>query len=101
MDLYRQTLEIENPLASCGACHFGSALDGTWSVEEGRLVFRAMLNPLVRRGPGFEGCSEGRDGAAVFTRATVDGKPLTDEQFAELKAAARSPEAWAEEEAAG
>jgi hypothetical protein len=98
---YQETLEIDNPLAACGHCRFTTALDGTWSVEDGRLVFRAMLNPLTRRGPSMGSCCEGGHdgipGALEFKRVTVDGKPLTDEQFAALKASAESPEAWEEE----
>ena len=79
-----------------------TALDGAWSVEDGRLVFRAMLNPLTRRGPGIDGCAEGRHegvehGALEFKRVTADGKPLSDDDFAALKASAESPEAWDEE----
>jgi hypothetical protein len=99
---YRQTLEIENPLATCGGCRFTSALSGTWSVEDGRLVFRAALNPLARRGPGMGSCCEGTHegidyGALEFRYLTVDGKALADEEFAALKASAESPEAWEEE----
>ena len=100
---YRQTLEIENPLATCGSCRFTTALSGTWSVDDGRLVFRAGLDPLSRRGPSMGSCCEGHHegveyGALEFRYLTVDGKPLTDEQFAALKASAESPEAWDEEQ---
>lgn len=98
---WRETLEIENPIAECGGCGFATALDGIWSVEGGRLVFRAMLNPLARRGPGIDGCGEGYHNDSTdpvqFKRVTVDGRPLTDEDFAVLKASAASPEAWEEE----
>lgn len=99
---WRETLEIENPLATCGGCRFTTALDGTWSVEGGRLVFRAMLNPLTRRGPSLGSCCEGRHegveyGALEFKHVTADGKPLSDEDFAALKVSAESPEAWEEE----
>lgn len=95
----QETLEIDAPLAECGGCRFGSRLDGKWSVEDGRLVFRAALSPLTRRGPDYESCGEGRDGPHEFRRITVDGKPLTDEQVAELQAAQRSKAAWDEEQA--
>jgi hypothetical protein len=95
-----ETLEIDNPLATCGGCRFTSALSGTWSVEGGRLVFRAMLNPLTRRSPSVGSCCEsshdGR-GAIEFSGVTVDGEQLGDEQFAALRAASESPEAWDEE----
>lgn len=100
---YRQTLEIESPLATCGGCRFTTALSGTWTVEDGRLVFRAALDPLARRGPSMGSCGEGHhegveSGALEFRYLTVDGEPLTDDQFATLKASAESPEAWDEEE---
>lgn len=99
---YRQTLEIESPLATCGGCRFTTALSGTWTVEDGRLVFRAALDPLQRRGPSMGSCCEGRHegvecGALEFRYLTVDGEPLTGEQFATLRASAESPEAWGEE----
>jgi hypothetical protein len=99
---YRQTLEIESPLATCGGCRFTTALSGTWTVEDGRLVFRAALDPLQRRGPSMGSCCEGyHDGRAEvleFRYLTVDGEPLTGEQYAILKASAESPEAWGEEQ---
>lgn len=98
---WRETLEIGNPLATCGGCRFITALDGTWSVEDGRLVFRALLNPLARRGPSIDHCGEGyHDDSAEpveFRRITVDGKPLSGEQFAALKASAGSAEALEKE----
>jgi hypothetical protein len=97
----RETLEIENPLATCGYCRFTSELSGTWSVEDGRLVFRAALNPLTRRGPSLGSCCEGSHGgipgALEFKRVTAGGEALADGQFAVLKASAGSPEAREEE----
>jgi len=103
-DPWRETLEIDSPLATCGGCRFTTALGGTWSVEDGRLVFRAALNPLARRGPGMGSCCEGRhegveSGVLEFRRVTVDGNALSDEEFAVLKASAESPQAWDEETA--
>lgn len=98
---WRETLVIQNPLAECGGCGFAATLDGAWSVEGGRLVFRALLNPLTRRGPSIGGCGEGRHNDTAepveFKRVIAHGKPLTDEEFATLKATAESPEAWDEE----
>lgn len=99
---YRQTLEIENPPATCGSCRFTAALSGTWSAEDGVLVFRAALNPLSRRGPSMGSCCEGHHegverGALEFRYLTVDGKPLSDEEYAALKTSAESPGAWEEE----
>jgi len=85
------TLEIDNPRAECGACGFASRLGGAWSVEDGRLAFRADLDPLTRRGPDFGGCSESSHdglGAVSFLRIEVDGEALTGEQVAELRTAA-------------
>ena len=95
-ELWRETLEIENPLATCGGCRFTTALSGAWSVEDGRLVFRAMLDPLARRGPSMDSCCEGHHEGVEFKCVTVDGRPLADEEFAALKASAESPEAWDE-----
>ena len=96
---WRETLEIENPIAACGGCRFTTALDGTWSVEDGRLVFRAMPDPLARRGPSMDTCCESHhegaeSGVLEFRRVTVGGRPLSDDQFAVLKASAASPETW-------
>jgi hypothetical protein len=99
MELRQKTLEIDAPTAECGHCHFTTALDGAWSVEDGRLVFRSRLNPLTRRGPGYESCCESSP-VVEFRRITAGGVPLTDEQVTELRAAATSPEAWDEEQAA-
>jgi len=93
MDAWRRSrrdlLEIENPGAQCGHCGFGNRLKGAWSVEGGRLVFRADANPLRSRGPDFESCGES-DEIAEFRKITVNGEPLTPEQVAELQAAARA-----------
>jgi hypothetical protein len=85
----RNLLEIDNPHAECGHCGFGNRLTGTWSVEDGRLVFRADANPLTHRGPDFHSCGESSE-IAEFTRITVDDKPLTDDDVAALQAAERA-----------
>jgi hypothetical protein len=82
----RTLVEIENPLAECGHCGFTNSLTGTWSVEDGRLVFRADPNPLTRRGPNFHYCGESSE-TAEFTQITVDDKPLTSEDVTALQAA--------------
>lgn len=87
----RNLLVIENPLAECGHCGFGNALTGTWSVEDGRLVFRADANPLSSRGPNFHRCSESSE-VAEFKRITVDRKPLADEDVVALQAAEQAAE---------
>lgn len=82
----RNLLEIDNPLAECGHCGFANRLTGTWSVEGGRLVFRADANPLTRRGPNFHYCGESSE-SAEFTQITVDDKPLASEDVIALQAA--------------
>jgi hypothetical protein len=94
----RETLQIEAPIATCGHCGFSGRLVGTWLVEDGRLVFRADLDPLANRGPDYTSCCES-DPVVQFQRITVDDEPLTDEQVATLRASAGSDEAWREEEA--
>jgi hypothetical protein len=55
---YSKTLEIGAPIAKCGHCRFGSALIGRWSVEGGRLVWRADPDPQPGRGPDLTSCCE-------------------------------------------
>lgn len=82
----RNLLEIESPLARCADCGFVNRLTGVWSVDDGRLVFRADANPLSRRGPDFHHCGESSE-VAEFTRITVGDKPLRAEEVAALQAA--------------
>ena len=93
----RNLLEIEGPGATCGHCGHASAVKGAWSVEDGRLVFRADPNPLRGRGPDFVSCCESSE-IAEFTRITVDGTELTAEQVGQLQAAQRAAEEaqWAQ-----
>lgn len=84
----RVTLEIGNPSATCGHCRFMTALAGEWSVEDGRLVFRAAADPQPRRGPDLESCGESAERVAEFERITVDGEELTAAQVAALRATA-------------
>jgi hypothetical protein len=100
MRLDQETLEIGAPLAECGHCRFTARLHGRWSVEDGRLVFRAALNPLASRGPDLDSCCESSP-VVQFRQITVDGEPLTGEQVAALRASAGSDEAWREEIAGG
>ncbi len=78
------TLEIENPLAVCGHCRFTVPLRGEWSVEGGRLVFRADADPQPGRGPDLDHCGES-DRAVEFKRITVGGKELSREQAVALR----------------
>ncbi len=81
-------LEIENPGVQCGSCSFSNTLSGAWSVENGRLVFRADASPLATRGPDFHHCGEC---GAELTRITVgfEREPLAAEQVAALQASER------------
>lgn len=83
------TLQIENPLAVCGHCRFTTELSGEWSVEGGRLVFRADPDPQGRRGPDLESCGES-DPVIEFEHVTAGGKPLGAGQVAELRETARA-----------
>lgn len=88
-----ETLEIENPLVVCGHCWFRVPLRGEWSVEDGRLVFRANPDPQPGRGPDLVGCCE--TDLIEFERITADGKELSPEQVAALReTAASAPAGW-------
>lgn len=81
-------LELEPPRFSCGHCRFSTSLTGRWSVEDGRLVFRADADPQPRRGPDLEGCCESRD-VAEFTEIVTDtDQVINREELAALRAAA-------------
>jgi hypothetical protein len=85
---YHQTLEIDGPTATCGGCRFTSALEGAWSVEDGRLVWRAEPDPQPGRGPDLTSCCEGSDCADEFRHVTVDGGDLSAGDLAALRATA-------------
>lgn len=86
---YSRTLEIEGPIAHCGDCRFATALRGKFSVEDGRLVWRADPDPQPGRGPDLDYCGESRE-AVTFRHVTVDGELLADEDVAALRATARA-----------
>ena len=88
-DAERVTLEIEPPLAVCGHCRFTTALTGTFTVEDGLLVWRGAADPQPRRGPDLSGCCES-DPVIEFQHITVDSEPLTREQVAALQASAEA-----------
>jgi hypothetical protein len=94
-DDYRRTLEIQPPLATCGHCHFATALDGKWAVEDGCLVFRAAPDPLTRRRPGLESCSESRE-IAEFEFIEAGGERLPAADVETLRATARASRGWDE-----
>lgn len=87
MEMRHKTLKIEGPAATCGHCHFTSALSGTFSVEDGRLAWRGDADPQPRRGPDLESCCESSP-VISFERIEVDGEPLTAEQVADLRQSA-------------
>lgn len=89
---WRTTLEIRNPVAECGHCGFATQLTGVWSVERGRLVFRAALDPQPRRGPDLNGCSES-DPYVHFKHVTVDGEHLRETEIEDLKDSMRAVQA--------
>jgi hypothetical protein len=64
-------LLLEPPSFSCGHCRFRSEVSGHWSVENGRLTFRADEDPQPRRGPDLEGCCEGQD-CGAFASIVAD-----------------------------
>jgi hypothetical protein len=82
------TLEIENPHAVCGHCRFTTELSGEWSVEDGRLVFRAYPDPQPRRGPDLESCCE-TDPVIEFEHVTAGRNELPAEQVEALRTTAR------------
>ena len=86
------TLEIRNPMAVCGHCNFATELTGVWSVEHGRLVFRAAADPQPRRGPDLDGCAES-DPVVHFRHVTVDDENLRESEIEELKDTARASRA--------
>jgi hypothetical protein len=83
----RVTLEIGNPSATCGHCRFLAELTGEWSVEDGRLVFRAAADPQPGRGPHLHGCAEGEQ-CGEFAHVTLGGVELDAGQIAALRASA-------------
>lgn len=86
----KKTLEIEGPSVTCGACRFSSSLQGTFTVEDGLLVWRAHPDAQPRRGPDFTSCCEGRDCPDEFASITADWghREFSSEEMAALRASA-------------
>lgn len=89
-------LIIEPPMALCGNCNFQTALAGKFSVENGRLVWRADADIQPRRGPDLTGCVEGYD-VAKFAHVEVvqssggwEYERLSDPDFDALKNSAQN-----------
>lgn len=85
---YSKTLEIDGPSATCGGCRFTSALAGKFSVEDGRLVWRADPDPQPRRGPDLTSCGEGYSCPDEFESIVADDADLSSEDIAALRATA-------------
>lgn len=81
-------LEIEHAGARCGECSFTSSIRGVWTVEDGRLTFRADADALARRGPSFGYCGEC---GAEFDGITFDfdQRPMAAADYEALKATER------------
>lgn len=82
-------LEIEGPAAVCGHCRFTGALAGTFTVEDGLLVWRGEPDVLPGRGPGLESCCESYE-IAQFTRIDADGVIIDGDELAALRESARA-----------
>jgi hypothetical protein len=88
-------LEISGPAATCGQCRFTSALHGTFSVEDGLLVWRGVPDVQPSRGPDLTSCCESSpvtDFAGVQVEQSADGwraERLPDEDVAALRESAR------------
>ena len=96
------TLEISHPSVTCGHCRFQSALDGEFTVEDGRLTWRASPDPQPRRGPDFLSCCESSP-VIRFEHIDADGKDLSDAEITTLrdtaeKARAEEMRRWHDEE---
>lgn len=83
-------LELEPPTVECPYCRFKSSVSGTWSLEDGRLAFRADADPLTGRGPSLDGCREGRECGEFSGIATTWGQEFSvdGDQYEEMKAIA-------------
>ena len=88
---------------TCGACRFTSALKGTFSVEDGILVWRADADAQPRRGPDFRSCCEGRAcGEFEHVTAGWGDREFSSEEIAALRTSAEKARAdemrrWHEE----
>ena len=85
------TLEIAGPLATCGHCGFTSALRGEFTVEDGRLVWRADESPQPGRGPDLNSCCESSP-VIEFGHITAGGEELSAEDIATLRETDRQAE---------
>jgi hypothetical protein len=88
---YSTTLEIDGPSATCGHCRFTSALKGKFSVEDGRLVWRADESPQPGRGPDLRSCCESSP-VIRFERITAGDEELSTEDIGALRETDRQAE---------
>jgi hypothetical protein len=82
-----KTLEIEGPSVTCGHCRFSSSLDGEFSVEDGRLTWRAAPDPQPGRGPGLFSCCES-DPVVEFKHVVAGDREFSSEEIAALRVTA-------------
>ena len=93
----RRTLDVDAPSAQCGNCRFTTSLQGQWSVVDGRLRFDANPDPLTRRGPSIDYCSE--CGASFDVVVVQHGdssgteRELTPDELAAVQATAAEDQA--------
>jgi hypothetical protein len=78
------TLEIREPTATCGHCRFTTALRGEFSVEAGRLVWRADRDSQPGRGPDLNSCCESSP-VIEFAHITAGDEELNAEDIAALR----------------
>lgn len=83
-------LEIEYPGVRCSDCGFTAPVHGKWSVEDGRLVFRAESDPFTGRGPDLDGCGESHEYSTTVGVVFEWGQePLPEADVAALRRTAR------------
>jgi hypothetical protein len=86
-------MKISSPTIECGECQFTNYLAGTWSVEDGHLVWRGEHSLTPWRGPDLDRCGEGSH--CNLDRRTppgvmLDDEPMSDEDYASLLATDRA-----------
>ena len=94
------SLEIEGPSATCGHCRFTSALAGTFSVEDGLLVWRGAPDVQPRRGPDLSSCCESSP-VVEFAYIMVDDTERHQLSFQDVAALRESARAAVEAEMYG
>ena len=94
--------ELDSPGIVCGNCRFMSNIEGEFTEEDGRLVFRADPDPQPRRGPDLFSCGEC---GAKFTEIKWEWsrRKLGDDVLAAVRETAQAVRAkeWADLETYG